>query len=76
MIFQCDFKKELKQNKALMDLVKKLPGNGKMEWNGKMFSQSRRKGADSIRRFHELVPNNQQVWDLSNWSPTDLGKSY
>ena len=57
-IWECDFKKELKENKTLMDLVKKYdldrPPRSKkcILWetngDGKMFSQSRRKGADSI----------------------------
>ena len=57
-IWECDFKKELKQNKTLMDLVKKYdldrPPRSKkfFLWrtnrNGKMFLQSRRRGVDSI----------------------------
>ena len=57
-IWECDFKKELKQKNTLMDLVKKYdldrPPRSKkciLWWtngDGKMFSQSRRRGADSI----------------------------
>ena len=57
-IWECDFKKELKQHKPLLDISKgydldRVVGSKKciLWWtngDGKMFSQGRRRGADTI----------------------------